>query len=414
MNMDYKRQILNQLLDWYESSPAYTRGEAPSQRRMMRLYDGGKSDFPAYNIESHAVRQDINHAVLELAQLSLIGFEWMPGQKGHIIARIWLLFDQLTDTYVCAGRQPKHVQADAMVLQLRGMAARCTDQWAIDWVHEQIEATARRRSVGSALPTDEFERADLLRAILALNGRTEVETLERVFSIQLFGDSKRFERAVRPRLIGILKKHLALEEDATEESLLRLVGLTRAPEQFEFSGKLKLALPHGEIDFSLFPHGATITSEDVGLGDFICHTSISRVLSIENKANYIDYVRKNQPDSELVLFHGGQYSPAKRIFLQKLCAALPEDSAFFHWGDIDYGGFSMLGRLRREIFPSAKPWRMGNDELERYHKYCSDFKKPYADRLESLLSIPELGDCTDCIAYMLKNTLRLEQEAMLT
>ena len=414
MNKDYKHQILSQLLDWYESSPAYIRGEAPKGRRIMRLYDGVKSDFPAYNIENHIVRKDINQAVLELEQSGLVGCDWAQGEKGHIIEKVWLVFDNLPDAYLHINRQPKNIQVDAVVSQLRELLALFSEQWAIDWAREQIDATTRRRAIGNALPADESERTDLLRAILALNGRAEVETLERVFSMQLFGDSKRFERAVRSRLVRILEKHFVQEDDMTEESVLRLVGLTRAPEQFEFSGKLALNFPHGKIDFSLLSHGATITSEDVGAGDFTCDANVNRVLSIENKANYIDYVRKNQSDNELVIYHGGQYSPAKRIFLLKLCAALPKDCAFYHWGDIDFGGFSMLGRLRREIFAGVQPWRMGVCELEQYRKYCKDFKKPYADRLSTLLSAAELGDCVDCMEYMLKNVTRLEQEAMLT
>ena len=414
MSRDYKQQILTRLLDWYEVSPAYIRGETPNHRRMMRLYDGGNGDFPAYNIEDHIARKDINQAVLELAQFGLVGYDWMQGEREHFIAKVWLNFDNLTEAYLYTDRQPKNLQVDAVVSQLLELSALFTEKWASDWAHEQIATTTRKRSVGSALPSDESERADLFRAILALNGRTEVETLERVFSMHLFGDSKRFERVVRSRLIRILEKFLVQEEDATEESVLRLVGLTRVPEQFEFSGKLALALSCGVINFSLFPHGATITSEDVSVGDFICGNNINRVLSIENKANYIDYVRKNQTEDELVIYHGGQYSPAKRIFLQKLCAALPKDCAFCHWGDIDFGGFSMLGRLRREIFPGVRQWRMGVGELEQYRKYCTDFKKPYADRLRALLSVPELDDCTYCIQYMLKNVVRLEQEAMLT
>jgi hypothetical protein len=57
---------------------------------------------------------------------------------------------------------------------------------------------------------------------------------------------------------------------------------------------------------------------------------------------------------------------------------------------------------------------MGIDELERYHEYCSNFEKPYAARLSTLLSVPELNECTDCIHYMIDNCIRLEQEAMLT
>lgn len=414
MSRDYKNQLLSLLLEWYESSPAYIRGEPPSRRRIMRLYENGSTDFPAYNIENHVMRKDINQAVLELAESGLIGYEWMRGQKGHIIAQIWLCPEKLTEAYISINRQQKDMQVDEVIAQLEEILQLSSEQWAKEWARDKIEEITRKRSIGNSLPEDISERSELIRAIKSLSLQSEVETLERVFSIRLFGDSKRFERVIRSRLIRILKKYIVQEDDCTDETALRLVGLVRAPEQFEFSGSLTLTLPDGEIDFSLFPHGGTISSEDVATGDFRCGTDIKRVISIENKSNYIDYVRKNQSQDELVLYHGGQYSPAKRVFLHKLFAALPKGYTFFHWGDIDFGGFSMLARLRREIFHGVLPCKMGISELEEYSGYCMSFKKSYADRLSTLLSVPELSDCVDCIRYMLQNCVRLEQEAMLT
>jgi hypothetical protein len=67
-----------------------------------------------------------------------------------------------------------------------------------------------------------------------------------------------------------------------------------------------------------------------------------------------------------VLYHGGQFSPSRGAFFRALAAAMPEGSAWRHFGDIDYGGFSMLARLRREIRPDIQPYRMDERELARY------------------------------------------------
>lgn len=414
MSSNYKKQLISHLLDWYEDSPSYVRGELPTRRRIMRLYENGNSDLPEYNIENPAVRKDINGAVLELAESGLVGYEWLPGQEGHIMARAWLLFDNLPEAYRVAGREEKWLLANEVLSELQALLEASTEKWAKAWAQERIAEITRKRAVGAALPQDTAERQDLFKAILALNSGRELETFERVFSINTFGDSKRFEQSVRSRLIRILRKHLVLENDCTDEMVLRLVGLCRAPEQFEFSGSIVLVMPQGQIDFSLLPQGAIITSDSVKAGSFVCSPEIERVGSIENRTNYVDYVHKYQLPNELVINHGGQYSPAKKIFLQKICTALPEGCRFYHWGDIDFGGFSMLARLRREIASEALPYRMGIAELRKYSEYCADFGKSYAARLSSLLSLPELHDCTDCIKYMLKSCVRLEQEAMLT
>jgi len=74
----------------------------------------------------------------------------------------------------------------------------------------------------------------------------------------------------------------------------------------------------------------------------------------------------------------------------------------------------MLARLRREIVANIMPLCMSIDELKRYSGFAASVKSPYVKKLEELRLLPELSDCYDCIDYMIKNMVRLEQEAMLT
>lgn len=167
MSRDYKNQILSLLLDWYESSPAYIRSEAPTRRRIMRLYENGNTDFPAYNIENHIVRKDVNQAVLELAESDLVGCEWMHGQKGHIIAQIWLRFDKLHEAYTLISRQPKDTEADEVITQLHEILQSSSEQWAKVWAREKIEVITRKRSIGNSMQEDISERRDLLKTLVA-------------------------------------------------------------------------------------------------------------------------------------------------------------------------------------------------------------------------------------------------------
>ena len=113
------------------------------------------------------------------------------------------------------------------------------------------------------------------------------------------------------------------------------------------------------------------------------------------------------------MYHGGQYSPAKKTLFLKLAEALPKGCAWYHWGDIDFGGFSMLLRLRREILPSIQPYRMEREELIRYRDFTRTFADDYAERLQRLSGQEELADCRESLAYMQEHRVKLEQEAML-
>jgi len=57
---------------------------------------------------------------------------------------------------------------------------------------------------------------------------------------------------------------------------------------------------------------------------------------------------------------------------------------------------------------------MNSTELDKYTNFTAKIKTQYIEKLKSLKKHPELSDCYDCIDYMIKNMIRLEQEAMLT
>lgn len=412
MSNDYERQILSNLINWYENSPSYYRSQVPSRRRIMRLYDNGETDFPAYDIENHIVREDINQAVLNMAKNGFIEYNWMIGQQNHILSKLWLKFSALSQVYKYLRRQPKNEAVDSILSQLKELRDKTNEDWALRWLDDRIAEISRKRSIGKDLPSDKDDINDLLKSIEFLCIREEIETLERVYSIRCFGDSKRFERSVKKRLARILKIY-HIKDDCTDEEALRSVGLVRYPELFEFAGALSITFPTGKLDFSCLASGGTLNIDDINQGVISIDECIQRVLSIENRANYIEYVRKCRGKNELVLFHGGQFSPAKRVFLDRIVSSMPSECDFYHWGDIDYGGFIMLARLRREIFPGIKQWRMDEHEIIRFEEFSVGYPEAYGKRLASLLEIPELNDCTPCIEFMLMLRKRLEQESML-
>jgi len=258
-----------------------------------------------------------------------------------------------------------------------------------------------------------MERRLLLQAISAIDRLDGIEYIERVFSLRTFGDSKIFEQSIKSRIISILRKYLDNDDDTANEDILRQIGIVRYPEQFEFCGNISIVFDGDTINFSYLSGGSTIFSSDLSAGHLIINSSVNSVITIENRANYIEYIQKTKTETELVIYHGGQYSPRKRMFFQAIAEALPEKCEWYHWSDIDYGGFIMIKRPRKEIMPGVIPYRMSSAELERYHDFAAKIKAPYADKLMKLKTRPELSDCYDCIDYMVKSMIRLEQEAML-
>jgi hypothetical protein len=414
-----EREIISLLLDAYERSSFFKTGAAPTRRIKIRLYDSGRSDYPRYKIENHEERTGINRAALNLAQKDLALVRWMKGEENHIIAQISLNTETpaaITAAYTFLGRKPKNTRAGEIDARIQVLLESIESPWIRRFLEDCSESLSKNRSLtGGKLSPDDEERENLFRALRFIDERRDKEELlERVFSIRCFGNSKTFETAIKKRLLEILRRYTG-EDDSTDEELLAFAGIVRYPEHFEFRGPLVLRFyDNGEsINFSPLRYGASLNAPDFTRGGLELPAGLDRILSIENKANYTSYIRQNSANTELVLYHGGHYSPSRGRFFRALAAAMPETCRWYHFGDIDYGGFSMLARLRREIHSAVRTFRMDKDELIKYASLTRPVTPSYAAKLQTLTERGELADCRSCLAYMIQNHVRLEQEALL-
>jgi hypothetical protein len=414
-----EREIISMLLDAYERSSFFKTGTSPTRRIKIRLHDSVRSDYPRYNIENHEDRTEINRAALNLTQKGLIAVRWMKGEEKHIIAQISLNTESpaaITTAYAFLGRKPKNTRAGEIGARIQVLLESIESPWIRRFLEDCSENLSKNRSLtGRNLSPDDAERENLFRALRFIDERRDKEELlERVFSIRCFGNSKTFETTIKKRLLEILRRYTG-EDDSTDEELLAFAGIVRYPEHFEFRGRLTLHFyDNGEsIDFSPLCYGASLNAPDFIRGGPELPAGLDRILSIENKANYTSYIRQNSASTELVLYHGGQYSPSRGRFFRAIAAAMPKNCRWYHFGDIDYGGFSMLARLRREIHSGIQPFRMDKDELIKYAALTLPVSSSYAGKLQTLTEREELADCRTCLAYMIKNNIRLEQEALL-
>lgn len=113
----------------------------------------------------------------------------------------------------------------------------------------------------------------------------------------------------------------------------------------------------------------------------------------------------------MIVYHGGFYSPVKGNFFRKLYqAGVNAGVEFYHWSDIDLGGFNIFVRLRENIIPQLRPYLMDEEAFTlKVHRGMS-FDGRYALLLEELLKKPEYKIFHPVIKLMLQNRLRIEQE----
>lgn len=414
LHSELERLLLGELLDKYERTSAFRRGEPPKQRIILKLYDEKTGRTHAcYNVEDSLQRQAVNGAVLDLAKLGLVDYTWVQWEQGNLMANLWLIYPMRTTAYEVLGRTPKRDQLNGICLELLDAIDRCAEGWGQDFLQRCYQSVVDTGMLGKQLPAEEFQRQALLRCIIFASQPIAEELLERVFSIQCLGNSKSFETHVRGRLLSILRTALSLEDEETDEAVLRQIGIAKYPEQFEFCGDISLITASGATHFGKLQYGTALFRGELEGGTFEFGKGVTEVLTIENRANYIQYIAHHRQAHQVVVYHGGQYSPAKKQFFLQLAKALDGCGQWCHWGDIDWGGFSMLSRLRREVATSVTPYRMGETELRQHTAHCTDFSNDYGMKLKELLRDPWLEDCDSVIEYMLENCCRLEQEALL-
>lgn len=418
MITDYKKWILNRLLDKYEASKAYNTGSF-SRRIILPV----STDCDLQNhLEISEEKRSFLSAVAELKDMGLTDFSWVKHETGNLVDKIWLVPESITKAYSETGRvSPSGPAQDLCGLIKKALLKLPPNSDFYLYLKEQLNLTEQKKKIQSPFVPDMMQNENLLECLVQLSHVPD--QMERVFSTRIFGDSKLFERNLRTTVVGILRKiqeqNNGSDEDSvgdplSDDDLLALHGLYRWPEIFEFTGPLIIHLYNGTIiDTSSQIYGAYINSDTVRHISHIDGHSINKVVFIENKANYTDYISKHRQDTELVVYHGGFYSPVKSNLLSKICGGCLQAS-FYHWSDIDLGGFRIFHRLKKNIQPTVMPLFMDIPTLQNHLDQCLPIKKEnYIKQLSSLLTNPEYDVFHEVIAYMIESKVRLEQENLI-
>lgn len=412
--MDYKKQILTDLLESYEASELFRTG---NQTRRIFL---SKKCFAKLNqcMESADEKQEILDNLEDLSAQGLLSYSWVKHEKGNLVERVWLNTDpaSIDQSYQISGKTNGRKQQEVLLSQLRESLRKLPEGDIYCFLLLQLNWIEEKYRIPRYFTGNKKEDQRLIDSLIFI-GNNEGEITERVLSSRLFGDSKIFERSVRSKTVKCLraieKDHD--EEDLRDEELLQKYGIVRWPELIEFCGNLIFQLDTGaEIDCCSSIYGAYLNSDTSMHIKQIHFKEIKRVLFIENKANYIWYIREQKQPEELVVFHGGFYSPSKGQWFEKLYQGGKDVESWEHWSDIDLGGFRIFQRLKSCLIPELKPYRMNAKTLLEMESQCIRIKdKRYLDKLAKLLENPEYELFHDVIKIMMEKKIRLEQEQLL-
>lgn len=404
-----EKKLAEIIINSYENSTKIKQG----------IREGNKSvnftKFADYNDDSnYKYRNNINEAANRLQDIGLIKIKWIS--KDNIIERIQYDLSDMDKFYELLGIKGKENDLKSVLEELNSCQADITNL-DIKKIFIYWQNYIRDKYKLPPLIEDNEIRELIIRALkgideLLLNSDT---MYERVFSKKYLNSSKIFERKLRSRILSLIKKYFAeLHEGYEDDQILKAVGIEKTTSELHMKGNIQFKLGEKTIDIADFPYGVALNSQtirELHLLDF----NFNKVISVENKANF-NYLC-NQVENSLVLFSGGFYTPVQKRFLNMLYKQLLEkycNAQFYHWGDLDLGGFNIYKDIKNNIFYKLEPYKMSVEVIKEQADFCEKINdEKYILKLKKLLEYDEIQELHELIRFIIENKITLEQESLI-
>lgn len=387
----YIKEILISLIGKYERSKV---SDGNNQIRISIKIAADKIFKKYLDNEAFELREKVNDAIEEL-----ISKGWIVAKRSsnHTYSDITLPQNEniLSQIYLFLGREKKSDRRQRLTEIFT------TFMGGGDWVVEkyckkQLENLEQNKVV-EFFDGDYEELRSILACCIALK-KLPQEMYYRNFSVMQFGDSKKFE-LLQGKISSLLFKYGEFSE---KESVFDELGLLKTPSYIHIKGNVSIFWEDGKcLDAAGLNGGIGISTADVKK---IVSVKIQdkKIVTIENLTSFFSF----SGDGVCAVYLGGFCNHLRRDFLMKVYRSEPKKQ-YFHFGDIDAGGFYIFEDLCKKTDIPFQPLSMGIDTLCSYKSYWKELTKNDVARLQKIKS----PIFQEVISYMLEHNCKLEQEA---
>mgnify|MGYP005829644859 CR=1 FL=1 len=384
----YEKEIINKLLDKYEKSKSFVGENKVNQRFNVKI----SSVFPKYNDHSnYEIFQTVNEAVDNLVRASFI---IAKANSAHVYSNVILNVDKLGDIYKYIGRKPKK-DVNSSVLNLMEIY-KDKNQILNKYCETQYERIHSNKTI-QFFNNDLEELENILIAVDELL-KVDTETFVRDFSVKVFKDSKVFER-ISGKIVNLIYEFGVFPE---KDRILGDLNIVKNPTYVNFKGHGSITINDQKIDLTGLRSDIAISSKMLSDIDRIEVTG-KAVITIENLTSFHTFSDKDM----LAIYLGGYHNRVRREIIKKIHQQNSQ-IAFYHFGDIDAGGFYILEHLKKQTGVDFIPFKMDIETLEAHKKYTKKLTENDKKRLTRLVD----SQYHKVINYMLENNCKLEQEAV--
>ena len=404
--VQYDRKVLNHLLDTYENS---LLSKGVNKRTIQIEFRFTKTSIPAYFDESSDEYESIHVLMKSLENKALIQIIWKDNKQDYLIQKVRLITDHIEEAYRYVGRKPKRVLEEENTVLLKKYidlksSVEAETPITVAFAKFLLERIENHQTVKEYIDLENKKETDRFLQACVLVEQNKKPCYIREFSIVHFQDSKYFEQ-IEGRVAKIFRHFSREYEDMDTLEILAEYGIYRTPNYVYFKGDARISIGEEIVDLSLLKQGIGVSGEDMMSIQFSDLGRIKKVITIENLTSFFRYWEENS----LIIYLGGYHNSIRRKLLKMVYEAIP-DAKYYHFGDIDAGGFSILLDLRNKTGIPFLSYHMDLDTLKQYSRYGKNLKESDRKRLEKMCNNEEFSEV---ISFMLEEDIKLEQECII-
>ena len=389
---NYKILILNKLIDSYENSVLY-KGESKRDNKIYFKFTI-KNIKDYFNELDYELKEEIDIACNQMESENFIKIYRKSGLNNHLIDKVELNLDNLDNIYNFLKRKKKQ-QKESEVIDIVNKYIK--EENILGEFSRYISSKlCEKASVKKYLDIENIKECkDIFKGLENLINQKE-EIFIRNFSVKVYGDSKRYE-AIEGKVKKILK-------DFSNEEYTFEYNIIKNYTYVYFKGNMTLKIKKTFINANDFIGGIAISSKDIENIEYI-KVNGDKLITIENLTSFNNYEDKNAA----TIYLGGYHNSVRQKMLTKIYENNKEIK-YYHFGDIDVGGFKILVHLISKTKIKFIPLNMDEDTLIKNIKYAKDLTQNDIKEINRLLDKEEFGEYYNILTFILKKGKKLEQE----
>lgn len=394
---DFEEKLLILLVEKYRKSKkdnGTNRIHRATRVKPTDLYKGyNRNDGDLEQIDA------VNHAVEKCCERGFLTFR-MNGFSNEILS-IDLIDEKVEEAERYLSEKYQYESKHEKIRYIEGIIARYSGSSPIaDLECEKLKMSLNKNRI----PKQYLQTEDILKALVFIEGNNRLLYV-REASMLIYGSSKYLEDNTLESVCRLIRSYhkRPCEENELPDEILSEYSIVKERQKICLKGNITIQKAGGQIELRVFDSGIEFYADELQQIQRIeVHTS--KFITVENRTSYM----RCQGEDTSYFYLGGYVNRFQRDFLKIVYRDNPV-CLYFHFGDIDAGGFYIHEHLCRVTGIPFQMYQMSIRQLqeERYQTCLQNLTGNDKKRLSSLCKQESYQALAE---YMLEHDVKLEQE----